>query len=246
MRPFLLRAAGTLVLAFAFGCHMNISKVPAQGQDSSQGDIEPGFSVPSYTYVQTQVFQPYCISCHSNAGGNPHGVNLETFENTVQNLSDVETEALTNQTMPPSGPLPSLAQQILREWIAGGAPENGVVDPDPSPGPSPGPTPSPYPATSPPPTASPTPPPSIQPTYSSLAQNIFTPKCVACHSAGGSEASKPLDSYSAIMKYVTAGNPTGSAIYQKISSGKMPPSGPLSSGDIQEVETWIQNGAQNN
>lgn len=247
MNSFSRRIAGLLVLVLASvsGCHMDISKLPPVSPAGPEGDMQPGFSVPTYSYVYAQVFQPYCISCHSNGGGNPHGVNLETYENTIQNLSDIETQALVNQAMPPTGPLPTFAQEILQQWINGGAPENGVVDvPGSSPTPAPGASPAPVP--SPTPIVSPTPPPNLQPTYSLLALNIFTPKCVICHGPGGAESSKPLNSYAAIMGYVTAGNSSGSTLYQKISTGKMPPTGPLSQAEIQAVGAWIQNGAPNN
>jgi mono/diheme cytochrome c family protein len=203
---------------------------------------QPGYTVPTYAYTFAQVFQPYCISCHSSAGGNSGGVNLETYSNTIQNLTNINSAVLVTQIMPPSHPIPALAQNILKEWINGGAPLNGVTGP-PSGG-SPTPTPTPPPG----PQPSPTPPVAIQPTYTSLAQNIFTPKCISCHSAGGSQSNRPLDSYQAIINggYVQSGNPSGSTLYQVISSGKMPPGNPLNQAAVQALSAWITNGAKNN
>ena len=78
----------------------------------------------NYAFVNANIFQPHCVSCHSNAGGNPGGVNLETYANVVTHLSDIRDQVNTNQ-MPKGGPpLTDTQKTILNDWISLGAPEN--------------------------------------------------------------------------------------------------------------------------
>ena len=75
-------------------------------------------------------------------------------------------------------------------------------------------------------------------TFSAVSSQILQPKCVTCHSSFGT--------YSGVMSAVTAGNPSGSALYTMVESGQMPQGGPaLSSDEVTLINTWIQNGAQN-
>ena len=108
-----------IVSSFLAGCN---AYTPKEVLNANGPGSVGGVSV-SYEFVKAQVFQPYCISCHSSAGGNPNGVNLETYSNTIQNLAAIENQAITKGTMPPSHALPTSTQDILSQWIAAGAPE---------------------------------------------------------------------------------------------------------------------------
>ena len=90
--------------------------------------------------------------------------------------------------------------------------------------------------------------------YSTEIQPIFTNKCTTCH---GSSGGLNLTSYSALMNGGTSGNVVisnngpGSYIIKKLrgtgSGGQMPASGCcLEDSEIQLIETWINEGAQNN
>jgi mono/diheme cytochrome c family protein len=80
--------------------------------------------------------------------------------------------------------------------------------------------------------------------YSELDQKIFKSKCLSCHSSGSTNFS----SYSALMAggSVVAGNPAASALYQEVSSGRMPKNFPmLAENEIQAIYDWIADGALN-
>src|SRR5579883_2519405 len=109
-------------------------------------------------------------------------------------------------------------------------------------------------------TPPPPPPPPTQVTYASDVAPILQAACVSCHSAGGQQATTPLDSYAAVVNgmthlgytpanFVVPNNPSGSLIVVKIEGatqgGQMPPMGQtqLTAAQIQTITTWIQQGA---
>jgi mono/diheme cytochrome c family protein len=77
------------------------------------------------------------------------------------------------------------------------------------------------------------------------------PSCSGCHDAsspaGGLNLSSESVAYSnLIADHVTAGDPDASSLYDRMTrtgSGRMPPSGTLSSDRISEVAEWITGGA---
>ena len=102
----------------------------------------------------------------------------------------------------------------------------------------------------------------IQPTLSSIQANIFTPKCVnaGCHPGGGAPMSLASgQSFGTLVNQASAynrprvqpGNANNSALYLKVSGntlGSTMPLGrpPLSPAEVSAIQTWINNGAQNN
>ena len=90
--------------------------------------------------------------------------------------------------------------------------------------------------------------------YSTEIQPIFTNNCTNCH---GTSGGLTLTSYSGLMNggnsgdVVISGNGSGSRLIQKLqgtaSGSQMPASGCcLDASVIQLIETWIDEGAQNN
>jgi uncharacterized membrane protein len=77
----------------------------------------------TYAQVSSQIFTPSCVSCHSGSRASA-GVDLSSYTSVVSNLSAIQQEALTNQSMPPSQPLSSANQTLLKSWISEGAPQN--------------------------------------------------------------------------------------------------------------------------
>jgi hypothetical protein len=81
---------------------------------------------------------------------------------------------------------------------------------------------------------------------------IFTKNCATsgCHDAV--PAHKPALTADKAYTAITSGGfinllvPEQSKIFNEVKSGSMPPSGPLSSTDIQKILYWIKNGAPNN
>jgi len=69
-------------------------------------------------------------------------------------------------------------------------------------------------------------------------------------SAHGGKGGIFLESYSDIVKYVVAGNPEESMLYNSLIGAKgvplMPPGNPLPSATIQLFYDWIKQGAKNN
>ena len=233
MEKFRLSILALIVTIGLAACNQYTPKdaSPNDGLNSNDGQAL------SYAYVKAQVFQPYCISCHSAVGGNPNGVNLETYANTIQNISKIQTEALTDGSMPPSNPIPTFAQTILKNWIAAGAPEEAPVS---GPAATATPTPTPSPGT-------------LQPTWQSLYTNIFQVRCITCHSGSKPPAGIDFTNQAWIINpannVVIPGNPTQSRLYEAVTGTgtgitQMPPSGSLlTSAQISAIKTWIQNGA---
>ena len=90
----------------------------------------------SYAQVNQGVFQPSCISCHG-ASRPSAGISLDTYAHVKAALDIVKSVAITQQSMPPNGPLQADQITLLNTWIDQGAPEVGAVILDPSPTPAP-------------------------------------------------------------------------------------------------------------
>lgn len=104
----------------------------------------------------------------------------------------------------------------------------------------------------------------LQPTFSSIQDNIFTPKCVngGCHNPtpgpmslqAGVAFGNLVDVQSSVYgrPRVDAGDPNNSVLYLKVISNggvgtRMPLTGSkLTSEETEAIRDWITNGAQNN
>lgn len=116
-------------------CGYNNTKIPGNGP---MGKNEPpgknGTQVPGkdsnnpqgpqldFALVKSQFLEVHCLRCHSAAGGNRAGINLETYSS-VQPLVSLVQNAVNSGFMPPSGNLPESAKAVLNNWIQAGAPE---------------------------------------------------------------------------------------------------------------------------
>ncbi len=109
--------------------------LPEHRQGTSVGS---GTSIDFVT-VKAQVFDLYCLQCHSTAGGNRAGINLETYANVKSIVARIDS-AVRGGVMPPRTTLPAAAKDLLIAWIEGGAPEEGQPNPG---GTNPPPTPPP-------------------------------------------------------------------------------------------------------
>ena len=78
-----------------------------------------------YAVVNERVIAPYCLGCHSAAGGNLGSVNLETYAALSSEIASVKSEAIEARSMPPSNAtsLPANGYNLLKAWIDAGAPE---------------------------------------------------------------------------------------------------------------------------
>lgn len=101
-------------------------------RDTQISEVGPGANNSNasldFAGVKARIFGVYCTRCHSQAGGNKAGINLETFANVSKNINLVK-KAVNTSFMPPSRPLPSGDLNFLNAWIQAGAPENGAGGP---------------------------------------------------------------------------------------------------------------------
>ena len=75
---------------------------------------------PQYAAVKT-LLQSQCAGsgCHTN-GGSSGGYNFDTDCNIISAYSKIQSAAVTNGNMPPSGPLSATDKQTITNWINGG------------------------------------------------------------------------------------------------------------------------------
>lgn len=225
-------------------CNSYKSKMPARGEDQ----VTPA-SI-DYAFVNAKVFEPHCVRCHSVAGGNKGDVNLESYENVIANLADIEATALVDMTMPPKragGPLGAYEQGVLRMWIEAGAPLNAHTPAEPTP------TPTPLPA-EPSPTPDGKPAVIVEPTWDSIYANILEPKCVRCHREGRKAEEYPLTDRAYVVDeanlLLKAGDPDQSELYTSVirqDKRMMPPAktGMVLTEQAKEaIRIWILNGAK--
>lgn len=85
------------------------------GTPTSSGNV-------TYAQVSSQIFTPSCVSCHSGSSASA-GVDLSSYSSVVNNISAIQQQALVDQSMPPSQPLSSSNQTLLKIWISQGTPQ---------------------------------------------------------------------------------------------------------------------------
>lgn len=224
-----MRVAIALFSFFALAsCGYHLDK-----QGSKEGGAVPTFSKGqlSYALVNQYVFAPKCVQCHGRSGG----VSLETYADVMRNLAAVEGTALRARSMPksPVPPLTPSEAEILRSWIAAGAPEQPTGGTDLPP---------------------PAPLPPLTPTFASIHDRIFASKCLSCHRQGGSGHEVPLDTIADLVNsgddLVIPGDAERSYLTVIISPGARRPMPPRSSGmsliteEINIIKEWINNGAR--
>jgi hypothetical protein len=81
---------------------------------------------------------------------------------------------------------------------------------------------------------------------------LFVANCATsgCHDVvpGHSPSLTAAKAYNALVSggFINTIVPTSSILYAEVKSGNMPPSGALTTSDIQKILDWIRNGAPNN
>jgi len=84
--------------------------------------------------------------------------------------------------------------------------------------------------------------------YESQIQTIFNTSCTSCH-LYGSQNGLNLTTYSGVMTggnagaAIVAGDHANSLLWVKVNNGSMPPSGNLSSDQVNLIAEWIDEGA---
>lgn len=231
MKKLLLGLFG--VLASCGYNNMKTDTIKNPTGEQKLGDDKIDFAV-----ISTQIFQPHCLSCHSQAGGNRAGVNLENYTNTKPFAELVKSE-IVDDSMPPDGPLSDEKKKLVVAWVNAGAPEF-AQQPAPVPTPAPNPVPpEPTPQPAPEPVPTPTPPPPIEPmlNFVIIKKQVFEPYCLQCHSAAGRNRGKVnLETYDNFLK-------VKDEVRSEVAGDFMPPRSPLPAKEKEMLLTWIDGGA---
>lgn len=221
---------GILYFMAACGAGMPVK----MGNSSSSSNSSSSVNLSDPAAVQNQalmILANNCTSCHTATSG-PLGVfnlldvnHLITSGLVVAGNPNGSTllQSIEANRMPPTAPLSNADKIVLRTWIQGGAqaPSTPIATPTPIP---------------------------LGPTYTSLAANVLTPKCVGCHSTNNKTAGYAFDTFANVSKSVKARNAAGSLLYTITQSGSMPPrpNPTLTSDEQRALSDWIQAGALNN
>ena len=122
MKRRMLLAGAALALG---ACNYNhVKKEGARGARGAQGETMLAASL-DYASVRQNILGPECLRCHSSAGGNQGGLNLETYPQVRANLSRIYYRSIEKKDMP-SGGLGEAQYQILKAWIDAGGPERNT------------------------------------------------------------------------------------------------------------------------
>lgn len=115
-RRFLLSVL--LAVAPLSGCNFKEEK----DDTTDTVTVDPATPV-SFAEIQTQVLEPYCISCHSSGGGNQGGVNLDGYAAAKAKAADIKLATVDSTRMPKGGSMSADLRALLEAWIAQGTPE---------------------------------------------------------------------------------------------------------------------------
>lgn len=195
-------------------CHYKNLKVSNVGGDNAGLAAE----AIDFSFVMKEVIGPKCLECHSGAGGNAGGLNLETYASVFASRAAV-LDSVSDDYMPKRrAPLTARQKEILQLWIAANAPEHSK------------------------PGASEPPPPDVEeplsPSRDWLAVRtlVLEPACLRCHSAPANRGGVNLETYQNVVSNI-------SAIDQVIRDGSMPIRSTLSAEQKELILEWIQKGA---
>ena len=102
------------------GCYYDVEEelYPASSSTNTCDTIPPTYALK----IQPMIANNCAVSgCHVSNGQSP---NLSSYDNILANVSRVKARAVTEKTMPPSGPLSSCDVLALQQWINSGAKNN--------------------------------------------------------------------------------------------------------------------------
>ncbi len=117
----------TLLLILLSGCAFEHKKEGAAGASAS-GRVQPLNRPVGYAEVMQAVIAPRCLSCHSAAGGNKGGINLEDFARTAPLAPLILNSVVEVRSMPPGQSLSSEELSLVASWVQQGASVNGSRD----------------------------------------------------------------------------------------------------------------------
>ena len=220
------RAFGLILVAgLMSSCNYTRLKESQGSGNQNFGDLKPDekLSMMNYTFINSRILQPKCVSCHGGSGD----VNIESYDSIKSNLSKIQEAVFVTETMPKRGALTSEEKRLLWNWIRMGAPRESAE---------------------PPPEEEP-----MIATYESIRSHIIEPKCLTCHNPAGEGNKVPLDRQGLLdspLELVLPGNADESGLIialERKDDKRMPPAkegySALKPEQIQIIREWINNGA---
>lgn len=204
------------LILFGLGaCNFNRPKgLQDSGRDPSQKGQDLG--PIDFATVYSTVIGPKCVSCHSAAGGNGGGANLETFANVKALITRVQYRALIKKDMPPVS-LSRSESNVLAAWIEQGAPENiDPLNPKPS---VPGDT-------------------GELPNFALVKEKVFQARCLGCHSGPLPDDDLDLSDYATVKT-------KASRVFHRIfvaADMPVPPLPPLTAAERKILLKWFDLG----
>lgn len=169
---------------------------------------------PDFEIVMTKVIGPKCLECHSSAGGQRGGVNLETYRSVMRSLPQVKADILDGSMPKQRRALSAEQKELILTWIEKGAPEKrGQLPPV---------------ATNPDET--------LKMNYETVNRVVLEPACVTCHSHADPRGKVDLEGYAAVVSFKDR-------VKKAIIDGSMPKKGELSAKQKSLILGWIVAGA---
>jgi uncharacterized membrane protein len=202
------------------GCNYSLTKTP-QVNDGI-GEVQ----VLSFQTVNKSIIQPKCLECHSSAGGDAGGINLESYEQVMRHISSIQSEIASDSMPKNRGKLTAREKKMVLDWIVAGAPRN--------PSDSTGPTQPTQPPEPKPPQPSE---PEVKFTYERVNREVIAPRCLNCHSASANRGGVHLETYESVVE-------NANAIESEIQSGSMPRplNKPLTPEQKELILKWLSMG----
>ena len=227
---------GAVILLLGIGCTSD-PIIPSGGIQLPPPVQDPGVTnqcengIISFYHQVLPIMVSACAysGCH-DAETAEYGIVLDSYRNIIKEVTpgdpnDSElyesiTESDRDDIMPPppASPLTSTQILIIRQWIEQGAKETDCGVP-------------------------------CDPTQTSFVANILPliqDYCIGCHSSSRTDGGVNLEDYNHILPYVLDGQLMGTIRHDALFA-VMPPSGSkISECRITQIQSWIDEGAQNN
>lgn len=223
------RLAILVLCIFQWSCNYSLTKSPLAFRPSQAGlEQFPSGKIADFNLINSAILKPRCLECHSGAGGNDGGINLETYENVIANLGIIKDEVASSSMPKNREKLSAKEKEVLFAWIDAGGPKVPSIVQTETPSPAPTPVPVPEPPTT--------------FTYEMVNTAVIQPRCISCHSdAGGNRGEVNLETY----ENVAALAPD---IESAILSGSMPRprNKPLTPEQKEMILKWISIGFPKN
>jgi mono/diheme cytochrome c family protein len=180
---------GLLLSALALtACNTNFNRDPVVVVKS---DGAQKLSAPTWATVSAEVFEPKCLSCH-RPGGKSN--DLTTYEKVITSLDQINSRAVVLKTMPKKPDFLSDEQvDLLRRWIAAGAPETDT------------------------PAQKPIETPVADVDWEELRTKVIEPRCLSCHKAGNADGLSDYTTYEQVRGTIST------IVFASLVTDSMPP-----------------------